>query len=977
MRRSLRCCRPSAVVLALAFGAGLASAGEAVRGRYIRVESGARPEYLHFAELEVYAGGGNVAVGKATTASSTMAPFRPDKAVDGVIEYVWGVNPSFWSSAGHAGGEWWEADLGETVAIERLVLYNRLDCCQERLQGAVLRVLSAERTEVFRQALEAGRNPNEIEFVVRPVPAVDLGARTRAQRLDEIAPRFTAPQADPAEVMPVGSGDRSGMLRYGDAWDMHLSKSDFFAIEPKPYHTSPTLHSPGHVQIDFAIPAAALTGCEQRLDLRRGSVVLTLQSATGRVTAETFGVMGENTLVVAVEDSRAEPTVTVTLSSWRPGLSVSSLPGVLLAREVHDYDERGKPVADPATANPADRMLGLGVSTAVACVGAAGTLPVTPTAKDGSAVGWQCRPPSRYWLIVAAATTYDRAPEVPALRLAAAMAKADKEALLASHLAWWTRFWEAAYVDLYGRDAETLMRLWYTGLYSYASVANAAVLPKFNGGPGLVRFDDRSWGWGYWWQNTRELIWPLFAANQLRYAREYLDFYDRQYMEWKHRTANAGKLGIRMWEGAAPFKPGTAAPARAISIFDSAALEKAVASTSMETVRSGYNARSLAQAVELVQLMLDYAAFSGDREYLRTTAAPWLKEAALFYLSYLRRGDDGLYHSTVSDAVEMWWKVKDPLTDLAAARTCFQQVLGYGPEFGYEPEFLAAIRDRLEHLAPLPTGIWHRRPATREELPAGTPPYTTQIVDHIERTDTCYAPAGDLYDDRLVHNMENPELYLVFPLALVDGNSPQADLERAINTFRQRKHPNSGGWSQCGIQAARLRLPDTVDVIMDPVRKHQRYPYGGWHSPGKGLADSKPGVTDVPYFDAMGVNLTALQEALLQSHCLNTPERSDPPGTGPIQLLPAVRKDWAGRFRLRARGGFLVSVEFQAQRTVTRVRVEAERGGLLRLANPFAACRASRGGAELLVSREPLLTVPTQAGDTLEFVAAAAPPAAP
>lgn len=977
MPRTLRCCRPCTVVLTLALGAAVVSAGEAVRGRYVRVESGERPEYLHFAEVEVYAGGMNVAVGKPTTASSTMAPFTPDKAVDGVIEYVWGVNPSFWSSAGHAGGEWWEVDLGEAVAIERLVLYNRLDCCQERLQGAVLRVLSAERSEVYRRVLDAGANPNDVEFVVRPVPAVDVGARTLAQRLDQIAPRFAKPATDPAYVMPVGSGDLSAMLRYGDAWEMHLSKSDFFAIEPKPYHTSPTIHSPGHVQIDFAIPAVDLTGFEQRLDLRRGSVVLTLGGTAGRVTAEAFGVMGAHTLVVAVEDTRPEPAATVTLSSWRPELRVSSLPGMLLAREVHDYDERGKPVADPATANPGDRMLGLGVATAVACVGASGEFQPTPVAGNGSALAWRLRPPARYWLIVTAATTYDRAPEAAATRLAAAMVKANQPALLAAHREWWSRFWEAAYVDLYGREAETLMRLWYTGLYSYASVANAAVLPKFNGGPGLVRFDDRSWGWGYWWQNTRELIWPLFAANQLRYAREYLDFYDRQYMEWKHRTANAGKLGIRMWEGAAPFRLGTAARPKVVSSFDPAALEKAVANTGMETVKSGYNARSLAQAVELVQLMLDYVAFSGDREYLRTTVAPWLKEAALFYLSYLRPGDDGLYHSTVSDAVEMWWKVKDPLTDLAAVRSCFWNVLNYGPEFGYEPEFLAAVRDRLEHLAPLPTGIWHRRPATTEELPPGTPPYTTQIVDHIEHTDACYAPAADLYDDRLVHNMENPELYLVFPLALVDGNSPQGDLERAVRTFRQRKHPNSGGWSQCGIQAARLRLPDTVDVIMDHVRKHQRYPYGGWNSPGKGLADSKLGVTDAPYFDAMGVNLTAVQEALLQSHCLSTPQHSDPPGTGPIRLLPAVRRDWAGRFRLRARGGFLVTAEFQAQRTVTRVRVEAEHGGLLRLANPFAECRVTKGGVDLLLSREPLLTVATQAGDTLEFVAAAAPPAVP
>ena len=33
----------------------------------------------------------------------------------------------------------------------------------------------------------------------------------------------------------------------------------------------------------------------------------------------------------------------------------------------------------------------------------------------------------------------------------------------------------------------------------------------------------------YFWQNTRKLFWPMFAANQLRYARDYLDFYDRTF----------------------------------------------------------------------------------------------------------------------------------------------------------------------------------------------------------------------------------------------------------------------------------------------------------------------------------------------------------------------------------------------------------------------------------------------------------------
>ena len=56
--------------------------------------------------------------------------------------------------------------------------------------------------------------------------------------------------------------------------------------------------------------------------------------------------------------------------------------------------------------------------------------------------------------------------------------------LLNEHLAWWQQFWDASNSDLYGPDADSLTRLWYVTLYSYASVGDGAVLPKFNGGRG-------------------------------------------------------------------------------------------------------------------------------------------------------------------------------------------------------------------------------------------------------------------------------------------------------------------------------------------------------------------------------------------------------------------------------------------------------------------------------------------------------------
>jgi len=188
-----------------------------------------------------------------------------------------------------------------------------------------------------------------------------------------------------------------------------------------------------------------------------------------------------------------------------------------------------------------------------------------------------------------------------------------------------------------------------------------------------------------------------------------------------------------------------------------------------------------------------------------------------------------------------------------------------------------------------------------------------------------------------------------------------------VNTFRKRRCPNHAGWSQCPVQAARLRLDDAVDVIADHAQRHAKYPYGGWNSPASKLKDSQTGATDTPYFDSMGVNLTALQETLLQSHQLTTPEKTDPLSGGPIVLVPAARKEWSGRFKLRARGGFLVTAEFTPGRKITHATIVCERDGPLRLANSFGECRMTRTGEAGLSTTKTLIVLDTRVGEIVEF----------
>lgn len=948
-------------------------------GRFVRVESGTSMEELHFSELEVYANHQNIALRKPTQASSTLGDFKPEMAVDGLVEYAWGAKDmSFWTSTGK-GDQWWEVDLGKEQPIDRIVFWNRFDCCRERLAGAVLVVLDQHRKPVFQQPLDAVAMPNEIVFFDRPPLPVDVTSVPLEKRISDLGPGFDQPSEDPAMVMPVGSGDLSAMVRFGDALHLHLSKSDFASLGNTHDGYNGNLHSPGHVRLSFdGVNAAAITRFSQKLDFTRGSIRIALATADGDLDIEVFGVMGSNTIIADVADRRkTKRGVSAEYSIWRPAMRVSSAAGKIVTSEVHDFDRQGRKVDNPAGVPADDLMYGLGNGSVISFAGDSGNLPATESSggddSNRTATLAMTVAPKRYQLVISSECTYDGSPEKNAEATHATVITTAKQALRDRQLDWWKRHWQASYVDLHGKDAERLTRLWFTTYYSYACVGSGPILPKFNGGPGLIDRDSRSWGISYWWQNTRELIWPMYAGNHLDAARNHLDFYDRYFTRYQQATAGQGKLGIEVPEGADPLKPGIASPPRQRSVFSIDALNQAVANRTRENGGTHFTSHIFVQGAELVQQMFDYAAFSGDESYLREVTAPWLHEVVLFYLSYLKPGDDGLYHFEPANAVETWWKVRDPATMTVALRYCFWHTLNHGERFGYSADFLATVRDRLEKLAPIPTGIWKVRNFRPEERPANANPWDQTIIDAIEPSDAHYAPAANILDEKLRRNMENPELYIIYPFALVDANAPKADFDRAVLTFQARAYPNTAGWSQCGIQAARLRLPDTADIIADHMRRHQKFPYGGWDNVGNPLAGSKLQLMDVPNFDTACVQLTALQETLLQSHNLSTPAATAPLTGGPIRILPAVRKDWAGRFQLRARGGFLVRAVFQPRHRVEQLAIVSERGNELVLENPFRKCRVSLGGKVVLTTSDSLVRLPTRKGDVLTFTEAGTP----
>lgn len=78
----------------------------------------------------------NIALGKPASQSSTDHGGDASKAVDGNRDGNFGAGSV--THTDHFGSEWWEVDLQEDFTITRIDIYNRRDCCKERLAFSLL-----------------------------------------------------------------------------------------------------------------------------------------------------------------------------------------------------------------------------------------------------------------------------------------------------------------------------------------------------------------------------------------------------------------------------------------------------------------------------------------------------------------------------------------------------------------------------------------------------------------------------------------------------------------------------------------------------------------------------------------------------------------------------------------------------------------------------------------------------------------------
>ena len=458
-----------------------------------------------------------------------------------------------------------------------------------------------------------------------------------------------------------------------------------------------------------------------------------------------------------------------------------------------------------------------------------------------------------------------------------------------SHETQWRGFWSRSWIFARGggrvatnlgseAEGDIVTRGYILQRFINACAGRGRFPIKFNGslftvetegGEGFA--DYRRWGPGYWWQNTRLPYMATPAAGDFDlmqpFFKMYLDLLPLSLYRTKLYFGHGGAYFpecINFWG----------------AVFTETWGDKNLADMPERIQASGYHKYEWVGGLEMAAAMIEYYLYIKDGFFLREKTLPFAEAILRFFVEHYKTGPDGKLLLRPSQALETWWDCTDALPEIAGLHDVVNRMKAL------PPDMLTASQAELV-----------------KRLTAVMPDIPTRVVDGVRML----APAARFAKKQ---NVENPELYAVYPFKLYGIGKP--DIELAIRALDRREDRGHFGWRQDDLFMALLGLTDQArkGIVERASRwdKNHRFP-----------AFWGPNYDWTPDQDHGGVLMKTLQTMLLQCDGRE------------IRLLPAWPADWDADFRLRAphatfvegqvRGGKLVNLLITpSERTVDVVR---------------------------------------------------------
>lgn len=690
-----------------------------------------------------------------------------------------------------------------------------------------------------------------------------------AANLEDYDVVWETPSADATGSMPLGNGETALNAWVEPSGDLlfYIARTDAWSGSlDGPHYGAYGLIKVGRVRVSLSPnPFANATGFRQELKLRDG-VFEASAGPDGKRSRLRLWV-DANRPVVRVEVGSAEPVdMKVAMESWRTAptqwLGADTLVSGQQDRVVWYYKSRNTAI-EPLV----NRTIG-------AAIQGEGLVPEGDQALRSS----EARTVHRacvHTLTAQCATEQEWLSTLDAQIAANTGTGIDKA--WQEHREWWRSFWDRSHVFVTaGEKSREVTTGYLLQRFKNACAGRGAYPIKFNGSLfnvdnpepykiaenqfAPVTADFRIWGHQYWFQNTRPIYWPMMASGDFDLMRPLFRMYAAQIQE------NLGKIRDYYGHDGAYFA-------------ETGPFWSWLGKTSPEDP-ADYTRHYYLPVIELSAMMLDYFAYTQDREFAKSTLLPMAEAGVTFYDQHFKRDSNGKLLLSPVNSVETFWKVNNPTPDIAGLKWVLNGLLSL-------PDSLTSESSRQQ---------WKRLLGELPEIAVADRDGTRVILPHHE-------------PEAKASNCENPELYCIYPFRLYGLGKPDLDLAR--DTFSVRKNRMMGCWSQEAVQAAYLgdSLTARKYVTSHLTRKDKRMRFPAfWEA----------GFDYVPDEDNGGNGLHALQTMLVQFD------------GDKILLLPAWPKQWDAEFKLHApRQTIVEGVVKDGKLAMLKVTPESRRGDVV------------------------------------------------
>lgn len=735
---------------------------------------------------------------------------------------------------------------------------------------------------------------------------------------------FQAPTDLEAEGFPMGNGNLGGMIwNHDNGIEIQINKNDLWSAPIPEESDMSILKHAARLKIDFGAPVFSwihLGDFTGRLSLSNGEATYKASSGIASTQINTWLAHGKNVWVIECKNLPLKDfttdKLTTTISLERVG-----------SRSFTGWYGGGFPKNEKISLGNANTIIqeedlilrentdGLNFVVALRVIDAS-----TRPAIIGSHRGELKTDSPELTILVSVVTSKEsNSPQRDAIALLDSVEKQTIADLKQEKDNWYHKFWSNSFVKL-GNDY--LENIYYMRRYLMAAGSQGPYPIAFNGGLWRWNRDVINWGTPHHW-NTQQQYWGLAAQNDLQLMTPYINTYLKMtpYLEDLANEKGGGSNAILLTEA---------------HDFDGKQASK----------DWGPMAKSYTQASQVAKLFWDYYQFTGDINFLRDEAYPFMKKASNFYLKKLQWDNQKKQYHLISTLYESEniKKAKNVLSDRVAIEALFRTCTSVAKQLKTDRDKIREWQNVIDNLWP----IGFETDTNCGELATAAEAYFT---------DKRYTPFNWAVGGAPA-----------FPSGLIGIDDSESRLGKAVINFIKCNGMVNAHYPT-PIIAARMGMgDDALTYLLNGIKEHQNYPQGlltnvtGYpHNIYnlKSVHDLIGGykIRSKPFFQ-MGMEpisnyATTVNEMLLQSN------------EGKIRVFPAVPSSWKDSsdvaFTLRARGAFMVSSYMDKQGKIKQVGIKSLRGNTCLLQNPWP------GEKVTVYSNNKLVKFKNHAGDVVSF----------